>query len=228
MPCGKHLARPGQESDSLPSRPYWGYEDIAIFFALAALMNTAVRLGARFHVIAQSEITNPGVRLQFIIVLILSLGLYLTLKLRYHLPVVRALGWTAPSMRYTIIALAAGILSAAGVALYLRARHQTLPLGANMILLGSVLAPILEESLFRGFLLPVLARTAGNVWAVIGTGILFALIHGPTNVGHWLAFSAAGILYGWLRVASGTTTAAAILHGVYNLTLILLSGASWG
>ena len=105
MRCGEYLARPGQESDSLPLQPYWGYEDIAIFFALAALMNTAVRLCARFHVIAQSEITNPGVRLQFIIVLILSLCLYLTLKLRYHLPVVRALGWTAPSMRYTIIAL---------------------------------------------------------------------------------------------------------------------------
>jgi membrane protease YdiL (CAAX protease family) len=160
----ERLAGLSQGSDSLPEQPYWGYEDIAIFFALAALVNTAVRLGARLHVIAQSEITNPGIRLQFIIVLILSLGLYLALKLRYRRPVVRALDWTAPSMRYTIIALAAGILSAAGVALYLRARHQTLSLCANMILLGSVLAPILEESLFQGFLLPVLARTAGDVW----------------------------------------------------------------
>lgn len=159
MPCGEHLAGLSQVSDSLPVQPYWGYEDIAIFFALAALMNTAVRLGARFHVITQSEITNPGIRLQFIIVLILSLGLYLTLKLRYRRPIVRALGWTAPSMRYTIIALAAGIFSAAGGRALSSRPSSNTPAGRQQDSPGLCPCPHIRGVSFPGFSAP---RSSAN------------------------------------------------------------------
>jgi membrane protease YdiL (CAAX protease family) len=67
--------------------------------------------------------------------------------------------------------------------------------------------------------LPVLAQTTGTVPAVIITAVVFALFHGPTNLAHWVSFTATGIAYGWMRVASRSTTAAALMHAAYNLGL---------
>jgi membrane protease YdiL (CAAX protease family) len=87
------------------------------------------------------------------------------------------------------------------------------------------LGPILEESFFRGCLLPVLAVSTGAVPAVIITGVVFAVFHAPMDLAHWVTLTATGIAYGWMRVASRTTTAPALMHAAYNLTLWLLVGA---
>ena len=63
----------------------------------------------------------------------------------------------------------------------------------------------------------------GNGAAVIITAFLFALFHGPANLAHWMSFTATGVAYGWLRVASRSTMATALMHAIYNLTLFLLS-----
>ena len=117
----------------------------------------------------------------------------------------------------------AGILLASGVALYLRFRNQsTPPIAAyGIAVLGLLLGPILEESLFRGCLLPLLAQTTGSGIAVILTAILFALFHQPANLAHWVSFTATGIAYGWIRVASRSTAAAALMHATYNLAVFL-------
>ena len=112
---------------------------------------------------------------------------------------------------------------ASGVALYLRLRHQnTQPMAVmELLFLGLLLGPILEESLFRGCLLPLLARTTGCGIAVILTAILFALFHQPANLAHWVSFIVTGVAYGWIRVASRSTAAAAVMHATYNLTVFL-------
>ena len=91
----------------------------------------------------------------------------------------------------------------------------------EMLVLGFVLGPILEESFFRGCLLPVLAHTTGNLAAVILTALLFALFHQPADLAHWVSFTATGVAYGWIRVASRSTTAAAVMHATYNLAVFL-------
>ena len=91
----------------------------------------------------------------------------------------------------------------------------------ELLVLGFVLGPILEESLFRGCLLPLLAQTTGSGPAVILTAILFALFHQPANLAHWVSFTATGIAYGWIRVASRSTAAAAVMHATYNLAVFL-------
>jgi membrane protease YdiL (CAAX protease family) len=93
----------------------------------------------------------------------------------------------------------------------------------ELLVLGSVLGPILEESLFRGCLLPILAQTTGNGIAVILTAILFALFHQPPNLAHWVSFTATGAAYGWIRVASRSTMAAALMHAIYNVALFLVA-----
>jgi membrane protease YdiL (CAAX protease family) len=59
--------------------------------------------------------------------------------------------------------------------------------------------------------------------SVIATAVLFAALHAPTDIAHWIWFTATGLTYGSLRVASRTTTAAAFMHAICNLTLFVCS-----
>jgi membrane protease YdiL (CAAX protease family) len=202
-------------------KPYWNYEDIGIFFLVLILMGFALRFLVRFHFLPRSELNNPGVLLQFLLIASLILALYLVLKLRHHRPVLRPLGWVRPRLVYVIVGLIAGATLASGVVLYLRYSHRTTPqMGLmELLFLALSLGPILEESFFRGCLLPALAQSTGNVVAVILTAFLFALLHQPTDLAHWVFFTVSGAAYGWMRVASGSTTVAALMHGTYNLSL---------
>ncbi len=56
---------------------------------------------------------------------------------------------------------------------------------------------------------------------MVATAILFAAFHGPVDLTHWVWLTATGLSYGSLRLASGTTTAAAFMHATCNLTLFL-------
>ena len=204
-------------------KPYWSYEDIGVFFLVLVLLGLVLRLFVRFHLLPRSEVTNPSGLLQFAVVVSLSLALYWVLKFRHHQPVLQPLGWIWPRAAHIVLAVIAGILLASGVALYLRLRHQnTQPMAVmELLFLGLLLGPILEESLFRGCLLPLLARTTGCGIAVILTAILFALFHQPANLAHWVSFIVTGVAYGWIRVASRSTAAAAVMHATYNLTVFL-------
>ena len=205
------------------AKPYWSYEDIGVFFLVLVLLGSVLRLFVRFHLLQRSELTDPSFGLQFAVVASLSLALYLVLKFRHHQPVLQPLGWVWPRTAHIVVALIAGVLLASGVALYLRFRNQSTPPMAviELLVLGFLLGPILEESLFRGCLLPLLAQTTGNGTAVILTAILFALFHQPPNLAHWVSFTATGIAYGWIRVASRSTAAAAVMHATYNLAVFL-------
>ena len=146
------------------TKPYWNYEDIGIFFLVLVLMGFALRLLVRFHLLSRSELSNPSVLLQFSLIGSLILALYLVLKLRHHRPVLHPLGWIWPRPVYMIVGLIAGVLLASGVAFYLRYCHRSTPqIGLmELLFLGVSLGPILEESLFRGCLLPVFAQTTGT------------------------------------------------------------------
>ncbi len=209
----------------LEPQPFWGYEDIGAFFLLIVSLGLILRLFARLHFLARSTIINPSVRLQSAVVVFLGAGLYFILRFRHRQPVLKPLGWVLPQMAYIVTALIVGPLLAAGIALYLRFRNQitlSIPIG-ELLVLGLVLGPVLEESLFRGCLLPVLAQTTGTIPAVIITAALFALFHGPTDLVHWVSFTATGIVYGWMRVASCSTTAPVLTHAAYNLSLFLFA-----
>ena len=205
--------------------PYWNYEDIGVFFLTIVLMGSLLRLLVRFHLLSRSTLDNPSVSFQFALIASLSLALFLVLKLRHRRPVLRPLGWIWPSPLYVVVALLARMSLAFGVALYLRVRNQSTPHPhiMELLLLAVLLGPILEESLFRGCLLPLIAQTTGNVVAVIVTGLLFALLHQPAGLGHWVSLTATGLAYGWIRIASGSTAAAAVTHATYNLALFLFT-----
>jgi membrane protease YdiL (CAAX protease family) len=204
-------------------RPYWNYEDIGVFFLVLVFIGFALRLLVRFHLLPRSELNNPSVRLQFLLVASLMLALYLVLKLRHCRPVLHPLGWIWPRPVHAVAGLIAGVFLASGVVLYLRYCHRSTPqIGLiELIFLGISLGPILEESFFRGCLLPLLAQSAGNLSAVLLTAFLFALFHQPADLAHWISFTVTGVAYGWIRIVSGSTAAATLMHATYNLALWL-------
>ena len=60
------------KNERLDPEPYWGYEDIGVFFLLLVSLSPILRLLARFHLLSRSAITNPSVGLQFAVVVILE------------------------------------------------------------------------------------------------------------------------------------------------------------
>ena len=78
--------------------------------------------------------------------------------------------------------------------------------------------PITEESLFRGFLFRGWMRSARHVWpTIIVTAGLFAVIHVQYD---WFLIAqvfAFGILFGWMRWATGSTILTMLLHALVNL-----------
>ena len=92
---------------------------------------------------------------------------------------------------------------------------------AAVMLFGVVLAPIFEEMLFRGFLLPLLARSVGPWLGILLTAVPFALLHGAQNQWAWqpiVLIGVAGIVFGYVRYKTGSTTAAFLMHSAYNAT----------
>ena len=80
-----------------------------------------------------------------------------------------------------------------------------------------LVTPIGEEILFRGFLFRGWLRSPRDVWPVIvGTSLLWALIHVQYDwyvIGQVFAF---GLLLGWMRWASGSTLLTILLHALIN------------
>jgi membrane protease YdiL (CAAX protease family) len=217
-----------QENSRVPETPYWSYGDLGVFLVGLAVLTLGLHLLARFHLLSSSQLSHPGDGLQVAIVLYLTVSLYAVLKLRYRQAVLAPLGWVRPKLRQAIASLGIGVTLGIMAVLYQRAQSPAFGITPSLplVLLAALLAPILEESLFRGCLFPLLASKAGNAVAVAATAAVFALFHGPTDLVHWISFGLTGITYGLIRVISDTTTAPAMAHSAYNL--VLLSAALTG
>ena len=93
-----------------------------------------------------------------------------------------------------------------------------------MTVYAVVLAPVIEEILFRGYLLGGLRRY-GDRFAVISSAALFALMHG--NLSQFLSALCIGILLGYARVCYGSLFLCMAAHAGNNLLALgfdLLSG----
>ena len=56
-------------------QPFWGYEDLGVFFSVIVSLGLVLRLLAHFHFLLRSAIINPSVGLQSAVVLFLGAGL---------------------------------------------------------------------------------------------------------------------------------------------------------
>ena len=91
------------------------------------------------------------------------------------------------------------------------------------LLASGLLAPICEELFFRGYLMGVFARF-GRGRAVWCTALLFALAHGVDTA--FLPRVLIGALLGDAMTRTGSILAPMLLHGCYNIAIILINFSS--
>src|SRR6266849_9161249 len=155
------------------------YADIGFFFVFVFFLAMMFRIGVHLHVLSQTRLDNPTLPFQLTISLFLIGSLYAIIRLRHGRGVWQRLGWISPSRLHLVAALVAGIGLGIGVDII---AHATTPTTHvihlwNLILLDGLLGPIIEESLFRGCLLPVVARSTGLTIGIAATAALFATLH---------------------------------------------------
>jgi len=199
----------------------WDYTDICVFLICVVALGAFFQLAIPLHILRPGALRQPPATLQALVLVWVILALYVSLRIRRGGAIWRALGWTLPSCRHLLGALLGGTLwggvvgLVVGPKIYISSPH--IPL--NLLALAVTLGPVAEESFFRGCLLPLVARTCGIPAAVILTALVFAAFHQPLTLLQCACFAVSGILYGGVRVVSGSTTAAALMHCAYNLSL---------
>lgn len=210
-------------------RTFWTYEDLALILGsvLPIYVISAIVLRVA-HV--RNQALNALISQTVIYVLTLTV-LYLLIAGRHGQPFWRSLGWTF-AFRGVWLCLPAGpILALAMVKMgewlhtpavpsqfegYISNRISLIVL----MIFVTILGPIWEELLFRGFLFPLLAKSVGPWLGIVLSAIPFALLHGGQNAWSWqyvLLIFIAGCVFGYARYKTGSTAAAAIVHAGYNI-----------
>lgn len=229
-----------------PREPAWGYRDILYFLlycagALAMAMVTTLVAAELVELVLGANIFDtqgPG-RLYLVLAiqalwwLLIVGGLYGVVAVRYRRPFWASLGWRLPEgppWSY----VTGGVLLAfavAGATQFLPMPQEELPIEkllqdrASLIALaafGVLIAPALEELVFRGFLFPVIERSHGAVAAVLVTSALFSVLHSQQYGGHWQILSLlflVGCALGTVRARTGLTLPSTLMHAAYNATL---------
>ncbi len=224
----------------------YGVVGFCIFFFLAFLIISAfgfgiyaLQHGIRDAATLQKAVAHNAFLLIPIqaIVYALSLGfLYVNVRLYHGVEFWKSIRWNSLrgglAPRYLLL----GCLSAIAiqVASRLAAPKKKLPIdellsspGAIYLLaaFGILVAPFIEEVVFRGYLYPVLARAWGVNAGIFGTALLFAAIHMQQLWGGW-AQVALILLVGWIltyvRARTGSVLASYLVHLSYNSTIFFL------
>ncbi len=163
------------------------------------------------------------------------LFLYVTLSVLRDVPFWSSLGWKKlrPSLspgRGPWVYFASGCGLAVFVALASSGVHtkENMPIeelfknrnNALLLMAMAVLvAPLVEETVFRGYLYPLFAKSFGIVPGVLVTGILFGLMHGAQLGWTWgivALLILVGVIFTFARAYTGTVLASFLLHLGYN------------
>lgn len=222
----EHLSQP-KPGHGLPSthdgRTPLGYADVGLFFVFVFFIAAFIRVGVHFHILNQATVDRPPLLLQIAISLSLITALYWTVRIRHDSRVWTLLGWSRSDRSYLVAAVVSGIGLAMVVDFIARATTPTNHLIRiwDLLLLDIVLGPLVEESFFRGCLLPVVARKTGPVVATLATAIVFATLHPVRTFVQWACLASTGVAYGWIRVKSGSTVTSTLMHAAYNATLYM-------
>src|SRR5271154_2180498 len=230
----------------------WGWIDLLILVVLAFFGTFGISLlvlkgfaisGVNFHQVQ----TVSGDKNLFLILnqAILSLALlaYLAAQMRFgfRAPFWRTIGWRPLQTGQTPRAVAylglifSGFLVAILVTLSSSAFKTSTKMPIEqffqdrrsallLMSLGVLLAPVLEETIFRGYIYPVVARSFGITAGIFVTGTLFGLLHASQLWGGWAQIALlvlVGIVFTYARARTHTVLASYLLHVSYNSFLFL-------
>ena len=93
--------------------------------------------------------------------------------------------------------------------------------------LAVLFAPLVEETLFRGYLYPLLARKLGVPAGIVVTGMFFGMLHGAQLGWAWglvVLLTLVGVVLTYVRARTGTVVASYFVHLGYNSMLAISAG----
>jgi membrane protease YdiL (CAAX protease family) len=91
---------------------------------------------------------------------------------------------------------------------------------STTILLAVVMAPIIEETIFRGIALPIAIKHTSPIMAIFATSAIFALIHGNLQAIAPLFILATGLSVAYIYTRSLIVPIA--MHAIFNTASIIL------
>jgi membrane protease YdiL (CAAX protease family) len=100
-----------------------------------------------------------------------------------------------------------------------------------LMLMSVLLAPMVEETIFRGYIYPVFARSWGVASAIVSTGAVFGLMHAAQLWTGWLQIGLlvlVGVVFTSVRAFTKSVTASWLVHMAYNGFLFIGFLASGG
>jgi membrane protease YdiL (CAAX protease family) len=192
-------------------------------------------MGWRTPVSALADNTFFGLLVQLVLYGPVLLYIVLLVVMHYQLPFWAGIRWRWPNGGNAVKLLLSGVLLAllvaAGSALVPDRRNFPLekmfssPAAAYALGAFAVLvAPFMEELIFRGVLFAFFERMAGLRWAVALSALLFAALHYSEYQGAWTHLGmilVVGVVFSVARALTGSVAPGFLLHTAYNGTFIL-------
>jgi membrane protease YdiL (CAAX protease family) len=197
-----------------------------------------MRYGVPAGEIARFSATNAGfvISRQILWFGCILLFLYGVIHRRTTEPFWRTLGWrglrvgTLSGRALVLLLLLAGVCLALGAEFVSQFYNteKVLPIEAlfstrrgveYVMAFGILVAPLVEETIFRGYVYPVLARKFGIFLAVVLTGVLFGMVHMSQLWGGWGQIGtlvAVGMALTAVRAATHSVFASFLVHLGYN------------
>jgi membrane protease YdiL (CAAX protease family) len=102
---------------------------------------------------------------------------------------------------------------------YLKLLQEDREVAAWLLVTAVVVAPIKEELIFRVMLQDGLARRIGAPAAIVGTSIVFCLVHGFPDS---LALFPLALILGYVYDRRQSAVAVILIHALFNLTNIVI------
>lgn len=100
-------------------------------------------------------------------------------------------------------------------------RRSQDPMAKTMLVIAAaVVAPIVEETMFRGFIYGVIKRFTDRWFAAVCTALLFAVVH--FHVGSMIPLTVLALLLCAAYELTGSLAVPMIMHGIFNSTSIVL------
>ncbi len=248
--CGARLQLPVAPTDEAAApkgRTPWGYADMAMAIAVVvgSVIIVLIPIIIVIGIVAGGEIDDDdesvtavtigaGFLLEALLLLAVALFTVGKYKLRWSelgfRPPRRGGYWfPAPLFfaAFAILLVNAGIASALGTDAEGNVPDELFDSVLLVVLLGILslgLAPIMEETFFRGFLFGGLRGRWGLLGAAFASGLLFALAHftGLPSLPLLPAIGMIGMLFAWAYYYTGSLFAPIGAHFLFNLAAFLI------